>query len=473
MATKEIITATCAGVLTAVISLPAAAETLQAKLDRLERVLTEQEGRLAAQDERISRQAETISRQDDLLKQQRTRLDSLRTDFLDQSRGRGVSGALPAASESDFGPASPPRETARLSDMLLTQADQPAPSNQPKPKPQAETAPKPVGQAPPKEKKKEEPPEVQAIADVGGVLTPMGKLVIEPSVQYSHASVNRFTFRGIEILSSFLIGALEAEDADRDVWTVALTGRYGITNRLELEAKVPYVWRDDTVTTTIPRVAADPDDPTETGENVELDGNGLGDVEVALHYQINRGLNGWPFFIGNVRYKSDTGRGPFDVDRDENRNANELAVGSGFHSVEPSLTVLWPSDPAVFFANVGYLWNFKSSIDDTVNVGSGIALVEEVDPGNAYRFSLGMAYAINEKTSFTLGYKNDFIQKTKTTINGVTVKSSTLNIGSALLGFAFQATPRLGVNVNFELGITADAPDVFMTLRVPWLVDLF
>src|SRR3546814_12883691 len=90
-----------------------------------------------------------------------------------------------------------------------------------------------------------------------GVLTPKGTLVVEPSIQYSHSQVNRFTFLGVEILDTFLIGLLEAQDADRDLYQAAITGRFGITDRLEAEIKVPYIYRDDRISFIIPQI--DPD----------------------------------------------------------------------------------------------------------------------------------------------------------------------------------------------------------------------
>jgi hypothetical protein len=320
---------------------------------------------------------------------------------------------------------------------------------------------KPVGQPPAAPERKAT--EVQAIPDLGGVLTPKGTLVVEPSIQYSHSQVNRFTFLGIEILDTFLIGLLEAEDTDRDLFTPSLTGRLGITDRLELELKVPYVIRNDRVSFVIPQV-----DPNQTLTQ-EISGNGLGDIEAAAHYQINSGLNEWPIFIGNLRYKSTTGTGPFDVGRDANGLETELATGSGFHSVEPSVTVLYPSDPAVFFANLGYLYTVSDNVGATFNDQT----IGEVDPGDAYRISFGMAYSINERTSFTLGYKHDFIGKTETEINGVKLSSNTLDIGSLLLGYSFQFDENLAANLNLELGVTADAPDVLMTFRVPILIDVF
>lgn len=323
-----------------------------------------------------------------------------------------------------------------------------------------------VGQPPPAQ---EMQPEIQAIPDIGGVLTPQGRLVLEPEFQYSHSSVNRLTFRGVEILSTLLVGALNAEDVDRDTWTTSLTSRLGVTNRLELELKLPYVYREDTVNTTIAET-----DPTSDLTN-SRSGDGLGDIEVAAHYQLNRNLDGGPFYVGNLRYKSTTGKSPFEIDRTDDGIEKELATGSGFHSIEPSLTILFPSDPAIYFANIGYLYNIK----DDVNERIGDFVVGEVDPGDAVRVSFGMAYSINPKSSFTLGYKNDFIGETDTEFTDPdtgltnTQTSASINIGSMLLGWSYQLDPDVALNLNLEFGITDDAPDTTLTLRAPFGFDVF
>lgn len=318
-----------------------------------------------------------------------------------------------------------------------------------------------VGQVPPPTGR----PEVQVIPELGGVLTPKGKLVIEPSLQFTTSQVNRFTFHGVEILDTFLIGLLEAEDADRDLISLALTGRYGITERLELEVKLPYVFRDDNLTASVPQVETG-SEPSSIDRSLST--NGIGDIELGLHYQLNNGLHGWPYFIANLRYKSTTGKGPFDVTRDANGLETELPLGSGFHAFEPSVTMLYPSDPAVFFGNVGYLINLEDDVDKVI----GEATVGDVDPGNAFRFSFGMAYSINERASFTLGYKHDVIQATRTEVNGVNTSSSSLDVGALLVGFGFQLNTQLAMNLNLELGVTADAPDVLLTVRVPMGIEL-
>ena len=194
-----------------------------------------------------------------------------------------------------------------------------------------------------------QPPSVDLLADVGGVLTPRGTLVVEPQLEYTYDTANRFFFNGIEIVDALLIGIIEVNKAQRETLTASLAGRYGITSRLEADVRVPFVVRRDRLTR---QEVGEAEESTDT-----LQMNGLGDIDFGLHYQLNRGNGGWPFFVANLRAQSDTGKGPYDVDPED-----EAPTGSGFWGVEPSLTVIYPSDPAVLFANVGYVYNFASDV---------------------------------------------------------------------------------------------------------------
>lgn len=430
-----------------------AADTDSERLQRLEYELSRQREAIELQREqlrqqthRLETQQQVIERQSRLLEQQDSALQRIRAQLLQESELGARRGAGPGGVQSgNSQPGAAPR-------TQVSQADTQAPSPD-----------SPVGQAPPKQEKIQRP-EIQSIANIGGVLTPKGRWVLEPSLQFSNSQVNRLSFLGVEILETFLIGVLQAEDADRNLLSPALTVRYGMTPRLELEGRIPYIWRDDTLKATIPSVTSEPQITR------DLEGNGIGDVELAMHYQLNGGNKGWPIFIGNVRYKSATGDGPYDVARNDGGIQTELPTGSGFHAIEPSITALYPSDPAVFYANLGYLYNIEKDVDKTFSVeGSDDQTIGNVDPGDVIRISFGMAYSINSKASFSLGYKHDFIHKTDTEINGVNLSTSSLDVGSMLLGFSHRITPRLNANLNLELGITADAPDVGITLRLPYM----
>jgi hypothetical protein len=173
--------------------------------------------------------------------------------------------------------------------------------------------------------------------------------------------------------------------------------------------------------------------------------------------------------VGNFRVKSDTGTGPFDVDRNAAGIEEELATGSGFWSLEPSITVVFPTDPAVLFANVGYLYNISKDVDTMV----GGSRIGKVEPGDAVRMAFGIGFALNEKTSLSFGYQHDFINGTRVTIDGAENKSQELDIGALSVGFSYQFTPTWGLNTTIKVGATEDAPDVSLLVRMPILFNLF
>jgi hypothetical protein len=381
-----------------------------------------------------------FERQQSLLDEQRRELDSQRETLARQQREIEL---LKAGAQS----APPSRPVEPQPEMRASQAPRPA---------------GPVGVPPPAEEPR--PPEIAVLDEAGGgVLTPRGRLTLEPSVEYAHSSTDRFIFRGVEVLPSFLIGVIDVTEADRDAVFATMTGRFGATDRLELEARVPYVYRDDRLRTTTAQAGGD------FISERQIEGFGLGDVEAAAHYQFNRGLAEWPIFVGNLRVKSDTGEGPFDVGHDVLGLETELPTGSGFWGVEPSLTAIYSTDPAVFFANFGYLWNVGRDVDTSI-AGNRIG---HVDPGDAVRVSFGMGIGLNERTSFSVGYEHSYIMETSTELNGVDVDSKDLQVGSFLVGFSHRLNDRVGLNLNLAIGATEDAPDVRVTLRVPVSFEVF
>jgi hypothetical protein len=327
----------------------------------------------------------------------------------------------------------------------------------------------------PKETKAPEIPRISA--DVGGVLTPQGRFVLEPLLQYSYSKSQRVALAGYTVGSALLIGVADVRDVRRETETVALTGRYGVTNRLELEAKFPYTRRDDTSQT---RSIVN---PNATDKFFNADGIDIGDIEVAGHYQINDGKDGWPFLIGNLRVKTDTGTSPFEVPIDADFFLpTKLNTGTGFWSIQPSLTAIFPSDPAVFYANVSYLWDMERDIPNRVyqfrvrdkdgnknfiNIKSG----GKTDPGDAIGFSFGTSLAFNEKASFSLGYSHSIYFKTKQ--NGQSIEGSDFDVGQFTFGLNYVFAKKTSANLAVAIGATRDAPDVQMTLRVPIGFDVF
>lgn len=408
-----------------------------AAVGELGRIVIEQGRQLDFQARQLQEQSRLLETYRQALEEHRGQLSALQ---LQLTRGAGQGGAK--------GPA--PAEAPAPAQQQAQQPSEPAQEASPE-----DTATRP-------EDAEEERPEVALIGARGGVLTPAGTLVLEPEFEYTNQSENRFLFQGVEIVETVLIGFIEATSAQRNSYTGSLSARYGITNRLEVGTRIPYVLRDDRVTNEILELGG-------VGLTRQLSANDLGDIEVSGHYQVNDGLEGWPYFIANLRAKSTTGVGPFDVDRDSDGIETELPTGSGFFGVEPSVTILYPTDPAVLFANVGYVWNFGKDIDQLV----GDSLIGRVDPGNTLSMSFGIGIGLNEMVSLSFGYEHSFVQGTKSVIDGSDAESDDLQVGSLLFGISSKITDSVGVNVNLAAGLTDEAPDVRVSVRVPVSLDLF
>lgn len=316
------------------------------------------------------------------------------------------------------------------------------------------------------------PPEVAPLFEAPGVLTPRGKYILEPSLQFGYSSSNRVALVGYTVIPALLIGLVDVREVKRNTFTGALTARTGLSNRMEVEVKLPYVYRSDAT------VSREIFTGTAVERVFETSGKAIGDVEVAGRYQLNNGGPDKAYYIGGLRYKSTTGRSPFEVVTDcQTRCIGDnvtgtglplsLPTGSGFHSLQGSLTWLFPSDPAVFFGNISYLHNFKESgVTRLVRNGEREPL-GELAPGGIVGFNFGMGLALNEKASLSLGYDHSTVGRMKQ--NGVTVPGSVrTQLGTLLLGYSYRFNEKRSLNVAVGAGVTRDTPDVSLTVRVPF-----
>ncbi|HRO61189.1 MAG TPA: hypothetical protein PK177_18835, partial [Burkholderiaceae bacterium] len=295
------------------------------------------------------------------------------------------------------------------------------------------------------------------IFDEPTALTPRGRFVLEPAYQFVHSTDNRIALVGYSVIPAITIGLIDVRRVSRDIHTLSLTGRYGVTPRFELEAKVPWVSAgSDTQTRPLAT-------PSVTESFFDSDGSGLGDVEVAARYQFNQFRGDNAVYIGYLRYKSRTGEGVFEVPIDPATGLQEeLPTGSGFHGLQAGLTFLYPSDPAVFFGGFAYMHNFAR------DVGNGFGRIE---PGGVFDLNLGMGLALNERSSFSIGYQHSVVGKTKQRnpeeVARVLAESGRLQLGTLRFGIAYRLSAKQNVNLSLGIGVTDDSPDVELTLRLP------
>lgn len=315
------------------------------------------------------------------------------------------------------------------------------------------------------------PPAVAPLFEQPGVLTPRGKMVLEPGLQFGYASSNRVVLVGYTIIPALLIGLVDVREVKRNTVTGALTGRYGLSNRAELEVKLPYVYRSDS---TVSREIF-----TGTGVDRVFDtsGRSMGDAELALRYQLNEGGGERAYYVAGLRFKSRTGKDPFEVVTDCSQrcvgpNATgtglplELPTGSGFYALQPSLTWLYPSDPAILFGSVSYLRNVKrSGLSRRVLNGESEPL-GTVEPGDVIGFNFGLGLALNDRALISFGYDHSSVGRTKQ--NGIPVAGSVrTQLGTLLTGFSYRISDKLTINIAVGAGLTRDTPDVQLSFRLP------
>jgi hypothetical protein len=322
----------------------------------------------------------------------------------------------------------------------------------------AQDSEQPVGEAP-----EERRPDVAAIADQGGILTPVGTIILEPSLQFTADESDQFFFRGIEIVDTVLIGAIDASQIRRESVEAALTARAGLTEWLDVDVKVPFVYRSDDFRGLSIGMA-------EFG-NRSIDGSGLGDIELSGHAQLT---DGPVYLIANARVKTNTGEGPFDVDRDTDGIETELATGTGFWSFEPSMTFIAPSDPVVFFGNFGYSFNMGQDVDSAIGPD---VLVTHVDPGDVLKMTIGMGLALNEHASMGFSYEHNYIFPTESdlVLEGTPESAESDHAHVGLLGISgtYRFNDMISLIGQVQIGATEEAPDLRAMIRLPVTLNVF
>jgi len=284
----------------------------------------------------------------------------------------------------------------------------------------------------------------------GGVLLPPGQLVIEPGFEYTTLDRDKLQVSGFSLIPALIIGRFELNQISRDIYTPYLSVRYGAASWLEAAVDVPYFIRKDRYTFT---EGTDPNTNSAVDRQQSIDGNGIGDIQFGLNGHVIR-EGGWiPDTLLRVIATAPTGNDPFEVDA-----AEEVAVGSGTWSVAPGFTVVKTVDPAVVFASGSYTFNFARNVD-----GLG-----RYDPGDGWEYNLGLALALNERMALSFSLQDRIFEKSS--IDDVDILRTDANAGTFYLGLSYALSQTLSTNFSLGIGITEDAPDFSVEIRLPYRV---
>jgi hypothetical protein len=408
--------------------------SLDQRIKKITDELKAQEKKLAAQERALKAQADAIEQQAAIVEAQRKQIVQLRDEA-----------AKPQPKLTQIDASSPAPQPAQVA-----QARPEPPAAPPPPSPPS----RPVGEAP---KEEQQPQVIQSLPRGLAVLTPAQHFILTPSIEYTQATANRLVYEGVVIVPGINIGEVTASTDDRSIFAAVADIRYGITDRLEAELRVPVIFSDDraTVLSQGPQGSAT--------QSLYLSNKGIGDINLGGRYQINDGADDWPIFIANLRSNLDTGVGPFNIRRNPAGIAQSVAIGSGFMGLQGGFSMLKITDPAVLYASASYIYQFPKNINQTI----GTVAVGEVDPSNSVNATMGFGFAVNPDFSFSLGYNHYHVFPQITYLGGTRQTSTSLEVGTLNLGMAYRLRQNMSLNANFQFGVTADAPNMYMVISLP------
>lgn len=294
------------------------------------------------------------------------------------------------------------------------------------------------------------------------------RFTLDAGMSYSYYDRRQLALSGFLALDAIFLGTINLDQSKASVATLDVTGRYGLTDRISVEASVPYVWRDTRF------VSAGAGGASSVVSEVELRSSGVGDASVAAYYQMVKESARWPDLVASMRVRGPTGRDPFGLKLIQPDGGNDnlnvpqaLPTGTGVWSTTANLSALRTYDPVILFGNIGYTWNRPEDFDDISPV-IGQVVPARVELGNTILVSGGLAIALNDRSAVSFSVASALSAATHTrTPDGVEqrVVGSSSNATSLNLGATYALPSGLSINGQIAAGLTPDAPNFVFALR--------
>jgi outer membrane putative beta-barrel porin/alpha-amylase len=271
----------------------------------------------------------------------------------------------------------------------------------------------------------------RGLVQQGLLVLPKGQFEVAPGLSYSHSQKQGLvlvdTPEGISIVSS--------QRQQQDALEGAMTVRYGLPWRSQIQLRVPYSWRHE-------------ESALGDGTVVRNHDTHIGDIEVELAHQLVREGHGLPGITAAVAWRIPTGRDVFHA-----ASAN-VATGSGTHQISGRLTAFKSLDPIVAYGSLSYSYTFSRKED-----------FGRVNPGNAIDLTLGALLAVSPDTSLNFAFAQQF--RSHTRVDGRSIAGSQGVAAVAQFGIDQLLSSRSLLSASLGIGLTNDAPDYQFVISTP------
>jgi hypothetical protein len=333
----------------------------------------------------------------------------------------------------------------------------------------SQDAPPPGGE---EEEERRSPAPSEAVAEISGEQQGRfgDRLGFDLGLSYSHFDTARISLNGFLALDAIFLGTISIDQVKSDIFTFDPTIRYGISDRLFVDANLPVLYRTSNF-----RSGGAGGSASALIERTVHD-EGIGDLNFGASYRLIEETASMPDVVVSARVRVPTGRDPFGIEFVEVAGSEgnlqvpaALATGTGVYGASIGWAMLKTLDPMVIFGNATYFHNFSR---DFADIGENEGNIPgRVDIGDAFQFGAGLAFALNDKSSISMSYSQRIIERTRLRPEGQDsriVVGSQANVGLVNLGATFSLSRRLALIANVGIGLTDDSPDMSVGIRLPF-----
>lgn len=295
------------------------------------------------------------------------------------------------------------------------------------------------------------------------------RFTLETGLTYSRYDRKQLTLNGFLALDSIFLGKMNVDTVKSDIWTLDVTGRYTLSDRLQVDLNAPFMYRS----TTYQSAGAGFASTAYSDKELTL-GPKLSDISAGVYYQLIKESPATPDVVMNVRLKAPTGSDPYGIKVEQvGDNTNlivpkELPSGNGVWSASAGLSFVKTLDPAIVFANVSYFHNFRQHFSD-ISSTAGTVTPGDIELGDSFQYGLGTAFALNERMSLSMSYTQRFNKKSRTKADGgdwTTLTGSDGNAAMLNFGSTYAMSDKQSVVVNVGAGLTPDAPNATVGVKL-------
>lgn len=301
------------------------------------------------------------------------------------------------------------------------------------------------------------------------------RLTIESSLSYNRYDRKQLTLNGFLALDAIFLGNIAIQNVESDSLTYNLAARYGLSPRLTLNLDAPFLGRQ-----TVYQKGGAGGSAAAIAEQ-ETRGSGIGDIALSANYKLFSEGVSRPDTVLTLGVTAPTGRAPYGIDwrtieRDDDQYIRfavpeKQPTGNGVWQANIGLSAIKTMDPAIVFANIGYVHSFTRSFGD-IDTDPQTRNPGDVKLGDSYYVGAGVAFAFNERTSLSLSFSDRLSAKASLRYKGsrwTKVIGSDANAATFNMGVTYALSEHTTLVSMLGVGLTPDAPDYSLTFKIPYM----